>query len=93
MGERKYLSISEVAKTLGISRIAVYKKVKKGEIKAIRIGRQFAILNKDIITPKKRKLKYDEKARIQKAVDKTIKEYGETLRLLGRGDDEKNQNP
>jgi cysteine synthase A len=41
--KKQYLSIQEAAKTLGISRIAVYKKVKKGQINSVRIGRSFAI--------------------------------------------------
>lgn len=38
-----FMSIPEYAKTLGISRIAVFKQVKRGKIKAIRIGRNWAI--------------------------------------------------
>ena len=41
--ERKYYSIPEAAAMLGISRIAVFKQVKKGRIAAIRIGRNWAI--------------------------------------------------
>jgi len=43
MKNNRYLTIPELAKILGISRIAVYKKVKNGTIKAIRVGRNFAI--------------------------------------------------
>jgi excisionase family DNA binding protein len=39
----KYISIAQLGSLLGISRIAVYKKVKKGQIKAVRIGRMYAI--------------------------------------------------
>lgn len=38
-----FLSIPEYAKKLGISRIAIFKQVKKGKLKAIRIGRNWAI--------------------------------------------------
>jgi len=79
MGQ-KYISIPELAKALGISRIAVYKKVKKGEIEAIRIGRNYAISIKEITG---RELKAKDKAEIDKAVKRTVKEYGETLKLLG----------
>lgn len=41
--EIHYLSIPEAAARLGVSRIAVFKKVKKGRIAAIRIGRNWAI--------------------------------------------------
>lgn len=39
----EFLSLPEAAKILGITRIAVFKKVKKNQIKAIRIGRNWAI--------------------------------------------------
>jgi len=84
MADTGYVSIQEVARILGISRIAVYKKVKKGEIKAVRIGRSFAIprISLDAITGKT--LGEKEKERIKAAVKKTVKEYGEVLKLLGR---------
>jgi len=41
--KRTYYSVPQAAVLLGISRIAVFKKVKSGEIKAIRIGRSYAI--------------------------------------------------
>jgi len=38
-----FLSIPEAAAVLGISRIAAFKKVKKGQLAAIRIGRNWAV--------------------------------------------------
>jgi excisionase family DNA binding protein len=70
----KYLSIVEVAKLLKISRIAVYKKVKKGQIKAIKIGKQFAIPDKIVNEVKYRSLKETDRIRIRKAVRKTVRE-------------------
>ena len=43
MTRKKYFSVPELAKILGISRIALYKKVVSGEIKAQKIGRNYAI--------------------------------------------------
>ena len=40
---REFLSIPEAAALMGVSRIAVFKKVKKGQLAAIRIGRNWAI--------------------------------------------------
>lgn len=40
---QEFLSLAEAARVLGISRISVYKKVKKGQIAAERMGRSFAI--------------------------------------------------
>ena len=87
MTEKPYFSIAEVAKILGISRTAVYNRVKKGHIEAIRIGRSFAISDKTIeklITSiKGTALNDKEKENIDKVVSRTIKVYGETLRRLG----------
>lgn len=40
---REYYSIPEVAALLGVSRIAVFKRVKKGQLAALRFGRNWAV--------------------------------------------------
>lgn len=82
MENKRFLSTTELAKIMGISRVAVYKKIKKGEIKATRVGGNYVIDKKDLGIFKE-KLTKKEKSEINKAVKKTVKEYGETLRLLG----------
>jgi len=88
MKEKKFLSIAQVAKILGISRIAVYQKVKKGQIEAIRIGRNYAIpedfVKKKVVNIKGYVLTEEEKSQIERAVEKTVEEYGEVLRMLGK---------
>ena len=78
------MRIRKLAKILGISRIAVYKRVKKGQVKAIRIGRAFAIPKQCLADVLGKTLNKESKMEIDNAVRKTIKEYGETLKLLGR---------
>ena len=41
--EDKGIKQTFIAKKLGISRIAVFKRIQKGQIKAIKIGRSYAI--------------------------------------------------
>ncbi len=84
MEKSGYISISQFAKVLGISRIAVYKKVKKGQIEAVRIGRSFAIPQKYVADILGKTLREKDKKEIDGAVRKTVKEYGEVLKLLGR---------
>jgi excisionase family DNA binding protein len=84
MEKNEYFSIAQFAKILGISRIAVYKKIKKGQIKAIRIGRSFAIPKKYVTDIVGKTLCEKDKKIIDEAVEKTFKEYGELLKLLGR---------
>ncbi len=84
MKKESYLTIPELAKILGMSRIAVFKKVKAGEIPAIRVGRNYVIPKKFIDDILGRPLSDEEKAQIDIAVKKVVTEYGEVLRLLGR---------
>ena len=84
MRDAGYITIQELAKILGISRIAVYKKVKKGQIKAMRIGRNYAIPKKYISNILGKALNDRQKQEIDTAVKKTVREYGEVLKLLGR---------
>ncbi len=84
MENKKYITIPQMAKILGVSRIAVYKKVKKGEIEAIRIGRNYAIHKKSVADILGKDLKDKDKKEIDKAVKKTLEEYGEVLKRLGR---------
>ena len=83
MKKDEFITIPQLAKILGLSRIAVYKKVKKGQIKAVRIGRNYAIPQKQIAAILGGVLRDEDKREIEDAVRKTVREYGETLRLLG----------
>jgi len=84
MERKEYISIAELAKILGISRIAVYQKIKKGQIEAVRIGRSFAIPKKYLTDIIGKTLSEKDKEIIDQAVKKTFQEYGELLKLLGR---------
>ncbi len=82
--DKNYYSLAEIGQLLGISRIAVYKRVKSGEIKAIRIGRSYAVPAKMVSRILGKKLSPENKKIINKAVRKTVKEYGEMLKKLGQ---------
>lgn len=86
MQKEKYLTIPQVAKLLGISRIAVYKKVKNGQIKAERIGRIYAIPRKKLFGHNEKKLTEKDKRLIDMVIRKAVRKYGETFRLLGQDD-------
>jgi len=82
MENKDFFSTTELAKILGISRIAVFNKIKKGKIKAIKIGRSFVIAKKDLEDVLSVGISEKDKERINQAVKKTVKEYGETLKML-----------
>jgi excisionase family DNA binding protein len=83
MDNSEYVSIPEMARILGLSRIAVYRKVRKGQIKAKKIGRNYAIDRGDVEQILGKALAEEDKRQIDAAVSKTVKEYGRTLKLLG----------
>ena len=48
MKSKEFYTTIELAKLLGISRVAVFNRIKKGEIKAQKMGRNFVIFKKDM---------------------------------------------
>lgn len=87
MSNKKFLSTIELAQILGISRIAVFNKIKNGQINAQKIGRNFIISKKEadrIQNLDSSELDNKTKQIIKKAVNKTIKDYGEALKMLGK---------
>ena len=81
--EKKYYSAPEIATLLGVSRIAIFKKIKNGQIHAEKIGRNYAIPKEEyeailgLFVPENRKKD------IENTVDRVVKKYGSALRKLG----------
>jgi len=84
MRNKKFLSTTELAELLGISRISVFRKIKKGDIKAERVGRNYVIQKKDLGGILDDNLTHKRKKEIDKVVNRVIEEYGETLEMLSR---------
>jgi excisionase family DNA binding protein len=84
MARPKYLTIPELAKFLGVSRIAVYNRVKKGQIPATKVGRTYVITDQEIADILGKEATREGKKRIDAAVRKTVQEYGEVLKRLGK---------
>lgn len=82
--EPELFSTTQVAHMLGISRVAVLKKIQSGTILAQKIGRNFVIRKADLPFEVGGKLTEQKKHIIDKAVQRTVSEYGEALRLLGK---------
>ncbi|OGP83006.1 MAG: hypothetical protein A2Z08_04540 [Deltaproteobacteria bacterium RBG_16_54_11] len=85
MVHEKYITIPELAKLLGVSRIAVYKRVKKGQIPAEKIGKTYVITDRTIADILGKELTSRGKERIDAAVRRTVREYGEVLKQLAKG--------
>jgi len=86
--KEKFISVPELAKMLGVSRIAVFNRIRKGQISAQKVGRIYAISTDEatsIMNGQKSNILTDEKKNeIEEAVEKVVNEYGETLKLLGK---------
>ncbi len=83
MTEKRFLSTTEVAKMLGVSRVAIFYRIKKGQIKATKVGKMYLVDPVNIGNILKATLSSRDKQIIDRAVKKTVTEYGEALRLLG----------
>ena len=77
-------STTEVARLLGVSRVAIFKKIKSGEIKAKKVGRNYVIEKNDIAEVLGTVLGSSKKKDIDLSVKRAVKEYGEALKLLGK---------
>lgn len=83
MTHNKLLSVSEVAEMMGMSRTHVLRKIKSGELPAQKVGKTYTILSSHlpgIYQP----LTETDKKQIDRAVEETLKEYGEVIRKLGQ---------
>ena len=79
----QYLSTNELAKLLGVSRVAIFKKIQSGKIKGFKVGRNYVIPVEEFMTAVGTFISEDKKDDIKKVVKKAVVEYGEALRLLG----------
>lgn len=79
-----HMTIPELARHMGLSRIAVYAKVRKGQIPATRIGRNYVIFSKDVARILHRPLSKRDRQRFDRAVQMVVSEYGVTLKCLSK---------
>jgi len=84
MTNEKYITIPELAELLGVSRIAIYKRVKKGQIPATKIGRTYVITDQTIANILGKNVTKKGKKQIDTTVRKIVREYGEVLKQLGK---------
>jgi excisionase family DNA binding protein len=80
----KYISTTELAKLLHISRIAIFKKIKSGKIKAVKVGRNYVIPHEEALAAMGAFISAEKKDLINRVVKDAVHEYGETFRLLGK---------
>lgn len=84
VNNKKFYTVTELARLMKISRVAVFKKIKKGQIKALKIGRFYIISNSEAEKAVADFFGDNLDAVVEKGVKRAVKEYGEALKLLGK---------
>ncbi len=79
-----FLTVKQLADILGLSRIAVFNKIKKGQLVAEKVGKTYLISKDQLVGIIDNNLSEEEKIKIKKGVSKVIRDYGDTLRMLGQ---------
>lgn len=77
-----FISVKEAAEIMGISRMHIIRKIHSGQIPAIRVGRSF-IIDKNNLGGIYKNITDKDKSDIEKAVKKTVTDYGDVLIKLG----------
>lgn len=81
---REYFSTSEVAKILGVSRIAVLKKITTGKLKAQKVGRSYIIAAKDVMSLMGVEVSPEQRSQIENIVNKALDEYRSVFERLAK---------
>ena len=77
-------STAEAAKVLRVSRIAVFKRIKSGDIKAIKVGRNYVVPKDEVLKAIGFALGEKSKEGIDRTVQRALGQYRETFRKLGK---------
>lgn len=81
---KKYYSTGEIAQILQISRVAVFKRIKTGKIKADKVGRNYIVSYEHLLEALGNSIGKEKKQKIDAVVDKATKEYEVLFKLLGK---------
>ena len=78
------MTVPQLAEAMGLSRVAVHRRVKKGQIRAKRIGHSYIISSEEVSRVLRTRLSAADRAKIDKAVRHVVAEYGQLLKRLSR---------
>jgi len=81
---KTFFSVTELAKTLGVSRVAIGKKIRNGTIRAEKVGRTYVIPKEEFAAALGQFVSEKRREQIDASIKKTVQEYGEALRRLGK---------
>ena len=83
---KQWVSTEQAAKLFGVSRVTVFNRIKKGQLKAEKIGRNYIISMSEVdrCLGRRGPLSEEEKMRIAETTRKAVEQYGAALRMLGK---------
>lgn len=81
---KEYYSTIEAANILRVSRKTVFQWARDGKIKATKVGRNYVIPHSAILEKLGKTLGENKKNDIEDAIDKALKDYEKTFRMLGK---------
>ena len=76
------MTIPQLARELRVSRTTVWRKVRKGQIRAQLVGRRYVIPAREVDIATGRELSPERKDWIKAAVNRAVREYGPVLKRL-----------
>lgn len=81
---KEYYSTIEVANILRVSRKTVFQWARDGKIKAIKVGKNYIIPHSALLERLGKEIGSENKSEIENAINKALKDYEKTFRLLGK---------
>ena len=72
---KDYYSAPEAANIFKVSRMAIVRWIKKGDLKATKVGRNYIIPHSSIVEKLGETIGEEKKADIEKTIDRALKEY------------------
>ncbi|MEK7133777.1 MAG: helix-turn-helix domain-containing protein [Patescibacteria group bacterium] len=84
MTQKTHFSVSEIAKIMGVSRVAILKKITAGRLRAQKVGRNYIIARADLETILGSSVSAEQKNEIERVVKKAVKQYNVAFRRLGK---------
>ena len=81
---KQYITTSEFAEILNVSRVTIFNRIKNGDIKAEKICRNYAIPTNQLSGIFYNTISEKIKMEIDEGVHKVLREYGEVIKKLGK---------
>ena len=76
------VTIPQLARMLGVSRITVYQRVRRGQIPAVKVGRTYVITERTVNEVLGRTVSAARRKLLDRAVHRVVREYGPVLKKL-----------